>query len=196
VPRSLRLGGTLQLDGTEGCTGSAELVFVTPTVARNHRAKSRLAALAGAPVAVGPRPGTRPADPSLVGRCTPDNVVVSEPVREASTLTTTVLVDPSHPVFFKEAADSVPGLLLVEALRQSALLAVATDGAPPCPTTLTRLSVHLRGHAELDLPLTCTARTEPGGIDATGRRLTRIRLTLHQAGRTTAQAEAVTAETG
>jgi hypothetical protein len=193
VPRSLRLGGTLRLDGTEGCTGSAELVFVTPTVARNHRATSRLAALVRTP-ADGPRPGTRPAAPSLVGRCTPDNVVVSEPVRQASALTTNVLVDPSHPVFFTEATDSVPGLLLVEALRQSALLAVASEGAAPCATALTWLSVHLRGHAELDLPLSCTARSEPGGIDATGHRLTRVPLTLRQAGRTIAQAEAVTAE--
>ncbi|MFJ2239670.1 AfsA-related hotdog domain-containing protein [Streptomyces sp. NPDC087859] len=196
VPRSLRLGGTLRLEGAEACTGSAELVFVTPTVARNHRATSRLGALVRTPAADGPRPGTRPAAPSLVGRCTPDNVVVSEPVRQASTLTTTVLVDPSHPVFFTEATDSVPGLLLVEALRQSALLAVASDGAAPCATALTWLSVHLRGHAELDLPLTCTARSAPGGIDALGRRLTRVLLTLRQAGRTTAQAEAVTAEAG
>lgn len=196
VPRSLRLGGTLRLDGAEGCSGSAELVFVTPTVARNHRATSRLAALARTPADGGPRPGRRPAAPSLVGRCTPDSVVVSQPVRQGATLTTTVLVDPSHPVFFTEATDSVPGLLLVEALRQSALLAVASDGAAPCPTALNRLSVHLRGHAELDLPLLCTARTEPGGIDGTGRRLTRTLLTLRQAGRITAQAEAVTAEAG
>ncbi|MHC0430244.1 AfsA-related hotdog domain-containing protein [Streptomyces sp. O3] len=195
VPRGLRLGGAMAIDGAPGCTGSAELVFLTPTVARNHRAASRLAALDADSA-----PGTnarRPVNPAEVGRVDPANVVVSAPVGRGSALTTAVLVDPAHPVFFAESADSVPGLLLVEALRQSALLAAGrVHGLSARHTALTSMVVHVRGHAELDLPLACVAVTEPVARDEEGRRQTRVQLSLQQAGKVAAEAQVVAAETG
>lgn len=197
VPRGLRLGGSLEIDGRPGCTGSADLVFITPTVARNHRAVSRLAALGARPEGHGRGTGQRPADPADVGRRDPDNVVVSAPVSYGVQLRTAVLVDPGHPVFFAEGADSVPGLLLVEALRQSALLTAGhRHGLAARRAALTCLTVHVRGHAELDLPLSCTAVAEPPGHDAEGRRCVRVHLSVEQAGKVTAQAQAVAAETG
>ncbi|MDG4862922.1 AfsA-related hotdog domain-containing protein [Streptomyces sp. T-3] len=194
VPRGLKLGGTMRAEGSWGCTGSAELVFLTPTVIRNHRSASRQAALAARPL---PAVVAEPADPGEVGRLEPDHVVVSAPVGEGSLLTMAVLVDPANRAFFTDSADSVPGLLLVEALAQGTLLTVGrVHGFATRHTVLTHMSVQVRGYAEPDLPLSCTARSEPGGIDSEGRRLAHVRLSLEQADRVTAQAEVVATETG
>ncbi|WP_419992797.1 AfsA-related hotdog domain-containing protein [Streptomyces boninensis] len=195
VPRGLRLSGAMAVGGVPGCKGTAELVFVTPTVARNHRAASRIAALGAAAEPGGGR-ARRPADPAEVGRVDPDNVVVSIPTREGRAYTTVVLVDPDSTVFFADAADSVPGLLLVEALRQSAVLAAGHGhGLAPQCTALTELTVHVRGHAELDLPLWCVAGPEPAGLDTEGRRCVRVNLMLRQADKVTAQAQVLATDT-
>ncbi|MGW6704453.1 AfsA-related hotdog domain-containing protein [Streptomyces sp. NPDC054956] len=189
VPRGLRLAGTLSIDGAPGCTGSAEVLFLPPTVARSHRATSRLAAVRGD----APRPAAaaRPlADPGAVGRSDPGDVVVSAPVIRDGASTTAIVVDPGHPVFFLDGADSVPGLLLVEALRQSAVLAAGRHhGFRPAETALTEMAVRFRGFAELDLPLSCTAVAGPVRRDAAGRACAPIRLTVSQLGHVTAEAE-------
>ncbi|MFD9304942.1 AfsA-related hotdog domain-containing protein [Streptomyces sp. NPDC060048] len=189
VPRGLRLAGTLRIDGEPGCAGSAEVLFLPPAVARGHRATSRLAAVRGD----GPRPSgpARPlADPGAVGRTDPGDVVVCAPVVRGESSTTAIVVDPGHPVFFLDGADSVPGLLLVEALRQSAVLAAdRSHGFHPAETALTAMAVRFRGFAELDLPLSCTAVAGPVRRDAAGRVCAPIRLTVSQLGKVTAEAE-------
>ncbi|MER7764663.1 AfsA-related hotdog domain-containing protein [Streptomyces sp. NPDC097619] len=191
VPRGLRLTGALDIDGAPGCAGSAELVFLPPAVARTHRATSRLAAVS----AGGPRPdgagAVRPsAAPGAVGRAEAADVVVSVPEGRGEVTTTAIVVDPGHPVFFLDGTDSVPGLLLVEAVRQTALLAAGRrHGFAPAETALTGLAVHFRGFAELDLPLSCTAVTGPVGRDGAGRPCATVRLTVSQLGKVTAEAE-------
>lgn len=206
VPRGVRLSGALEVGGALGCTGSAELVCLAPGVARNHRASARLATLAAreAPYPAGPPP--RPVAPGEVGRGDPANVVVSEPVpgpgpvsvRGADGLTTVLVVDPAHPVFFAEATDSVPGLLLVEAVRQTALLAAGrVAGLDVRRTVLTGLALRFRGFAELDLPVECTAVPweEPGersgSIVGSELQVVRSSLTLTQAGRVVVEADVV-----
>ncbi|MCX3059915.1 AfsA-related hotdog domain-containing protein [Streptomyces beihaiensis] len=197
VPRGLRLAGALEIDGRPGCDGSAELVFLTPTVARNHRAASRLAALGRAASGAGRVKAGQPVEPAEVGRVDPDNVVVARPRRTGSVLRSQVLVDVDHPVFFAEGADSVPGLLLVEAVRQGSLLAAGrVHGLKAHASTLTSMSVHVRGHGELDLPLRCTAVADGADQDDEGRRRIRIGLRLEQAGKVTAEAQTVVTETG
>ncbi|MGW0737458.1 AfsA-related hotdog domain-containing protein [Streptomyces sp. NPDC002851] len=200
VPRGFRLSGALELDGALGCTGAAELVCLAPGVARQHRASARLATLAAreAPYPAGPAP--RPVAPGEVGRGDAANVVVSEPVpvRGVDGLVSVLVVDPAHPVFFAEATDSVPGLLLVEAVRQSAMLAVGrVVGLDVRRTVLTSLALHIRGFAELDLPVECTAvpQRESGERGATGEiRVVRSSLTMAQAGRVVVEADVVAVE--
>ncbi|AWZ04262.1 MULTISPECIES: AfsA-related hotdog domain-containing protein [unclassified Streptomyces] len=189
APRGLRLAAALRIDGEPGCTGSAEVLFLPPAVARDHRATSRLAAVsADAPRPYGP---PRPlAEPGSVGRTDPADVVVRAPVTRGESSTTALVIDPGHPVFFLDGADSVPGLLLVEALRQSAVLAAGrSHGFRPELTALTALAVRFRGFAELDLPLSCTAVAGPVRPDAAGRASAPIRLTVSQLGKVTAEAE-------
>lgn len=74
------------------------------------------------------RPGRQdgaPLDARLVGRTSPRNVVLSPTSPPAGgELAWELVVDQSHPVFFDHPQDHVPGLLLVEAIRQAAVAAV------------------------------------------------------------------------
>lgn len=193
VPSGLKLGGTMRAEGSWGCAGSAELLFLTPAVVRDHRPADRQAALGARPLPV----AAERADPAEVGRLEPDHVVVSVPVGEGPSLTMAVLVDPDDRAFFTKSADSAPGLLLVEALAQSALLTAGrVHGFAARRTVLTSMSVQVRGGTEPGLPQSWTARSEPGGLDTQGRRLAQVRLFLQQADRVTAQAEVTAAEAG
>lgn len=194
VPSGLKLGGTLRAEGSWGCAGSAELLFLTPAVVRDHRSADRRAALGARPLPVAT---AERADPAEVGRLEPGHVVVSVPVGEGPSLTMAVLVGPDDRAFFTASADSAPGLLLVEALAQCALLTAGRlHGFAARRTVLTSMSVQVRGGTGPGLPQSCTARSQPGGIDTQGRRLARLRLFLEQADRVTAQAEVMAAEAG
>ena len=181
----LRLRGTMEIDGVAACTGHADLGFVTPDGHGHHRP-------AGRPWSGGRAPAydLAPADPYAVGRCDPRNVVVTTPAPTDDGLSTQLLVDAGHPVFFPDGGGSVPGLLLVEAIRQSSMLTAArTHGFSPLHTCVTRAAVRFRGDAALDLPLTCTTRTAPAGGDLAGTPSARIRATIEQLGRVVAEAE-------
>jgi hypothetical protein len=105
-------------------------------------------------------------------------------------VTTDLLIDSGHPVFFPASGDFVPGLLLIEAVRQTSLLtATRALGFSALHTSVTRASVRFRGDAALDQPLTCTARVEPAGAGPDGRPSARIRSTIDHLDRIVAQAE-------
>jgi hypothetical protein len=185
VPGGLRLRGMMEIDGIASCTGSADLGFLTPDVHRRHRMVSR-----PWPVARGLGYGPPPADPHTVGRCDPRNVVVSTPVGTDDELSTELLVDSGHPVFFPGSSEFVPGILLVEAIRQTSMLtATRTRGFSALHTCVTRASVRFQGNAALDLPLTCTARADPVGGDLDGKPSARIRSKIEQVDRVVAEAE-------
>ncbi|QCX81948.1 A-factor biosynthesis hotdog domain protein [Streptomyces sp. YIM 121038] len=118
-----------------------------------------------------PAPG--PADPlpprgtpALVGRTDPRNVLIGRPdVRGRETLAR-VVPDPADPVFFDHPLDHLPGMLLVEAARQCALVTRARDsGVPVTALVATACRAAFREFAEHDAPLWCRARPEgPTGV--------------------------------
>ncbi|WP_328915236.1 MULTISPECIES: AfsA-related hotdog domain-containing protein [unclassified Streptomyces] len=192
VPRGLRFEANLHIDGAESCVGAADLVFLTPNVHRGHRASSRLATVAALTPEQDARERElphRPCEPEAVAREDPGDVLVADPHTDGDTLTSRVLVDTAHPVYYAETSDSVPGPLQIEALRQMALLAAAHfHGFHPLRTDLIRTTVHFRAYAENDLPLSCHATVEPLWARQGGPAATRVALSLVQQGRTVADA--------
>lgn len=84
-----------------------------------------------------------------------------------------VLSDPGHPVLFDQPHDHVPGMLMVEAVKQISAAAAATLGPGTSPREWRTVEVDagLTSFAELDAPLRCEVTLEGGGgvCDAVGR---------------------------
>jgi hypothetical protein len=132
-----------------------------------------------------------------VGRCDPRNVVVSTPVATDGALSTTLLVDSEHPVFFTEPGEFVPGLLLVEAIRQTSLLAAArTCGFSALRTQITSAGVQFRADAALGPPLTCTARADPVEVAGAAAPAARVHATIEQLAGIVAEAEVTLIRSG
>jgi len=89
-------------------------------------------------------PAAPPLDPALVGRERPSEVVLAPTADEH---TWELRVDQTHPVFFDHPVDHIPGMLMVEALRQAAWHAVH-----PEPLRLRALRIEFHRYAELDRP--------------------------------------------
>ncbi|MEY9967900.1 hypothetical protein ABIA33_005980 [Streptacidiphilus sp. MAP12-16] len=85
-----------------------------------------------------------PLSPSLVGRDRLRDVVLSPTADEN---TWELRVDQTHPVLFDHAVDHVPGMLMIEALRQAAWLASSPNGFD-----LRSLQADFHHYAELDRP--------------------------------------------
>jgi hypothetical protein len=68
----------------------------------------------------------------------------------------TLVVDTSHPHFFDHPQDHVPGTLMLEALRQSAVaVAAPVLGAAPQGLVVTSCSTDFKRYVELGRPATC-----------------------------------------
>ena len=72
------------------------------------------------------------------------------------------MVDRSHPSFFDRDYDHVPGTLLIEVLRQGALLASAESSLRSGEAALTRGEVGFTTFVELDAPAVCAVSAERG----------------------------------
>ncbi|WP_431679611.1 ScbA/BarX family gamma-butyrolactone biosynthesis protein [Kitasatospora sp. KL5] len=126
--------------------------------------------------------GRPAATPAQVGRRRPDDVVLlaAEPGDGARWR---LRVDQDHPTFFDHGSDHVQAVLLLEAIRQSGLLADAPhDGASN--EVLTGLRVEFHAYGEFGAPILLDAQPSGG---APGSRT--VRATAAQAGRTIAEAE-------
>lgn len=115
------------------------------------------------PLEQAPAPAPRrPLPPAAVGRRNPRNVVVAE-ARQGPTppgVSTEVLVDQTHPCLFDHPQDHVPGMLLLEAYRQSAILAATgATGSPAERAVLTRCQAVFTEFAELELPTSSAVST-------------------------------------
>ncbi|WUK66705.1 lactone biosynthesis protein, mmfl [Streptomyces coelicoflavus] len=83
--------------------------------------------------------------------------------------------DTSHPVLFDHATDHIPGMVLLEALRQAAAVSTARRAGGPAATHGTGRAPHapllrsgtvvFEAFGELDAPTTVTARSGPAGAD-------------------------------
>ncbi|WP_198035192.1 ScbA/BarX family gamma-butyrolactone biosynthesis protein [Streptacidiphilus rugosus] len=111
-----------------------------------------------------------PVDPAAVGRDSAADVVLSPGSRPDTWL---LRCDRSHPVLFDHPVDHVPGMVVLEAMRQASLVLTADPTAVPlsCRTDFLRF-------AELDRPAEVTGRIEARSPDGT----TSVRVVLAQDG--------------
>ncbi|MFG2484590.1 AfsA-related hotdog domain-containing protein [Streptomyces virginiae] len=201
VPRGLDLRLRVSVDGRPCATGVAGLVFLTSERYREHVEHSREArqvapdtwnAPDGPDGPDGPgRPDgpPRPADSAETGRRTPENVVIGEPTEVSrGRIGTWLLPTRVSPVFTGEDG-RFSGLHLLEALRQTSLLAAGrVHGLDAARSTLGGCRVHFRGPAERDQPVRCVAVTGRPGRDDEGRPTVAVTLTLTQRRRAVAEA--------
>jgi 2-oxo-3-(phosphooxy)propyl 3-oxoalkanoate synthase len=114
-----------------------------------------------APASADARDGPPPApvEPARVGRADRRDVVVAAVRRPAaSTAASEVVVDTTHPSFFDHPLDHVPGMLLLEACRQTAVAASAdARGIAAAELVVRRCRARFTRFAELGVPLICTA---------------------------------------
>lgn len=111
----------------------------------------------------GPVPSEGPADPASVGRRDPRNVVIGRPAASRPGRYP-IVADQSHPSFFDRDYDHVPGTLLIEVLRQGALLASAESSLRSGEVALTRGEVDFTTFVELDAPAVCAVSAERGPV--------------------------------
>jgi hypothetical protein len=118
--------------------GSGTVRFIPPGVYPRLRWGS------GPPRTLGPPVCPPPLEPELVGAHDPGNVVLGDPQEPGGW---PLRVCPEHPVFFDHPLDHVPGMLILEALRQAGRARIAWPAAQvmACEATFER-------YVELDVP--------------------------------------------
>jgi hypothetical protein len=105
--------------------------------------------------------------PVTVGRVSAQNVVLSETeVRECEMLTQ-IIVDQANPALFDHPLDHIPGALIFEGFRQSAVhAAYELFGLSPRGLLLTRVETDFTRFGEFELPTDCLVRVvEPPAPD-------------------------------
>ncbi|NLU71992.1 hypothetical protein HCC61_04710 [Streptomyces sp. HNM0575] len=96
--------------------------------------------------------------PESVGRTSPRNVVLREAVVLDTEVVAQVEVDQSHPALFDHPLDHIPGALLFEACRQTAVHAAhELLGLSPRLLTLHRCAAEFTRFGEFELATTCRA---------------------------------------
>lgn len=104
-----------------------------------------------------------PADPQIVGRTRPENVVIGEPVPlGGSAVSAPIVVDVRHPTIFDHPLDHLPGGLIIEACRQLSLAVMGSCSATIMGPAWLRCDFH--SFAELDT--TNTVTVAPAAEDA------------------------------
>ncbi|KOG44818.1 AfsA-related hotdog domain-containing protein [Streptomyces sp. NPDC085639] len=189
VPRGLDFHLQVNIDGRPCATGAAGLVFLMPSLYRKHVEHSRKALQAAPEIDDAPDGPLRPADSAEAGRYAPENIVISEPTDVSRGRLSTWLLSSGVSPVFNGGDGQFSGLHLLEALRQTSLLASGrTHGLNPARSTLGACQVHFRGPAERDLPLRCVAVAGPLGRDDEGRPTVPVTLTMTQRRRAVAEA--------
>ena len=108
-------------------------------------------------------PQASPADPQIVGRTRPENVVIGEPVPlDGGAASAPIVVDVSHPTIFDHPLDHLPGGLIIEACRQLSLAVMGSCSATIMGPAWLRCDFH--SFAELDT--TNTVTVAPDAEDA------------------------------
>lgn len=142
-----------EIDGRRVGTGKGSAVVLTPS----EYAASRWGDTG--PRTIGRVPEYRLVGPEEVGMSCEDDVVVGATERHGRWR---VVPDLEHPVMFDHPSDHLPGMLMLEALRQSARAQCARPDAE-----LVSLSVQFHRFVELDLPteaVVSNAQDVPSGM--------------------------------
>jgi hypothetical protein len=180
-----RLVMKLTLDGTEAVEVDGSLLCMNPKSFERLRESGRRNKLAQGP---GHMFRPLPAQPRMVGRRNPANVVITEPMPQPEALFTAgLVVDAQHPYLFDHPLDHVPGNLELEAARQLAVAAAARlHGQHPDTLTVIGMHADLNDFGELDLATRLEAKV--GGLsvdeDRTGLLSVAVEVSLTQAGST------------
>jgi hypothetical protein len=133
-----------------------------------------------------------PAPPELVGRRNPGNVVITarRPGADGSPDSFTVLVDTGHPHFFDHPQDHVPGMLMIEACRQSAIALASHLLAVEADELLTvRCATSFHTYAELSQPVTVEVVPGVPELRRESGLVLPIEIILRQSGETVVTAE-------
>lgn len=155
----------LTVDGKEAATMSTTTQWMPPAAWTRLRDKGR-AGLELSPAR--PHHTGRRVTPLAVGRTSPQNVVLSEAVAAGSEVRAQVVVDRNNPALFDHPLDHIPGALIFEAYRQTALFAAhELFGLSPRGLTLTRVETDFTRFGEFELPTDCVARSVETPFDDT-----------------------------
>ncbi|MER6101780.1 ScbA/BarX family gamma-butyrolactone biosynthesis protein [Streptomyces sp. NPDC001832] len=164
------LGATLvselYLSGRRVATSTVITGYPSRAGYESFRTRSRSSA---APLsdAMPPRLGGTPADGRQVGRALGENVVLSAVRRVGGRTVADLDVPVAHLVFYDHPLDHVPATALLEAARQAALSAVASEtedaGEATGPWRVSALSARFGRFVELDSPTEVSARVEQAG---------------------------------
>ncbi|MYR41026.1 ScbA/BarX family gamma-butyrolactone biosynthesis protein [Streptomyces sp. SID5910] len=184
--RALAYRMRLSVNGAPAGEVRMRVRYVPDAVYRAMRARRDGSALPSSRE-YGGRPDGVPAPPAEVARKSADNVVLLDVRTDGDAVRARMRVAGDHPSLFDHAQDHVPGMVLLEAGRQAALVALARFGGHPAADwRMGGLRAEFSAYAELDAPLTVTAhRPEPA--DGTNGALG-VRVTFAQNGRTPAEA--------
>ncbi|MFH8786595.1 AfsA-related hotdog domain-containing protein [Streptomyces roseoverticillatus] len=185
--RSLRGSAACRIGSREAARFTGTLLFLAGESYEDLRAGSATSPPADARTAP-PR-----CHPSAVGRTDPRNVVIGglrterleggEKPGESETVAD-IVADPQDPVFYDHALDHLPGMLLMEAARQTALAAWARTRAVPAGALLaTACRARFLAFAEQSASVRCRAR--PTGTAVTGT----VAVTVEQRGEPVAELE-------
>ncbi|WP_030692740.1 AfsA-related hotdog domain-containing protein [Streptomyces globisporus] len=192
VPRGLTFHVEVSIEGRRCATGSAGVVFLAPALYRNQLGYARPGTIPAPEDGEAPHRPVTPADAASVGRRAPENVLVGDVEQlSAGRLSTRILTEGIGPVF-AGADGRLPGLHLLESLRQTALLAAGRcHGLVAERSTLAASRVQFRGSAAAGPPLRCVA--VPGSLerDPAGRPSLPVTLTLTQNRKAVAEARTV-----
>lgn len=182
---SMALHAELFVDGRRVGSVGGGMHFVSP---------SSYGTLRGAKPPAGDAPTlatVRRPEPRRVGRCDLRNVVVGELEREPRDdgQSCRIIADTRHPSFFDHPQDHVPGMLLLEAHRQAALLAVAgTCAWAPESLLVVACDATFSRYAELDLESRCSASVGEPVLPRRGEAWVAVSLRISQRGATLSEA--------
>ncbi|KAF5996078.1 MULTISPECIES: ScbA/BarX family gamma-butyrolactone biosynthesis protein [Streptomyces] len=169
VRRGRVLGGmrydvTVLRDGRALATAGAAFSCTSPAVHRRLRAGRPTTSDRVVPPAI---------DPAAVGHSDDRHVLLAEPGSACGSGDRWELrVDTAHPTFFDHPVDHIPGMVLLEAARQAALVSTGMPDA-----LLLGLKSNFARYAEFDAPCWIEPQAEPHGTE--GGVLVRVRGTQH-----------------
>ncbi|WP_228992789.1 ScbA/BarX family gamma-butyrolactone biosynthesis protein [Streptomyces sp. DH8] len=146
LPVAGRVAWTVHRDGGLAATGVGVTRFTSPEVYRRMRGDA-----AAEHISI---PDAAPVRAALAGRSRTEDVVLSATGRDGLW---ELRVDTRHPTLFQRPNDHVPGMLLLEAARQAAWLAVGRGGIVP-----TEAVSRFHRYAEFGSPCRIGAVVLPG----------------------------------
>ncbi len=154
--RGMHMEGELVIGGLHAAAMHGDLAFFPPEEYRRLREHVRAhKPLAGARRRI----VTHPLDPARVGRLLEANVAIEGSRRTDLTPGESrflAVIDEKHPAHFDHPQDHIPGAMLLEVYRQTAIATATGEGAAVAQrAVLTGCAVELSEFAELDAPLEC-----------------------------------------